>query len=58
MEQAPHLCGIGCYLCGSTQLLTVTYRLTNSLFSSLYSSIIMIGFDASGHVAEETKNAR
>jgi hypothetical protein len=28
------------------------------LYHSVFSSIAMVGFDAAGHIAEETKNAR
>lgn len=48
--------GIGCCRCKHSTL--STFYAPTLIICSLFTSGIMIGFDASGHVAEETRNAR
>ena len=55
MALAPPLDGIG--FCPCKSLLNVC-EILFSPFKSLFTAGTMTGFDASGHIAEETKNAR
>ena len=55
MALAPLLVGIGSCPC---KLLMDECEILFSPFISLFTAGTMTGFDASGHIAEETKNAR
>jgi hypothetical protein len=55
MALAPPLVGIGSCLC---KLPLNECEMLFSPFISLFTAGTMTGFDASGHIAEETKNAR
>ena len=55
MELAHPLVGIGSCPC---KLLSNECEILFSAFISLFTAGTMTGFDASGHIAEETKNAR
>lgn len=54
-EPGHHLGGIGCYPCASVILSSRVF--SKLLFISLFTAGTLTGFDASGHIAEETKNA-
>ncbi len=56
MELAHRLGGIGFYACESHQALHTSKVAEKA--SSLFTGGTLTGFDASGHIAEETKNAR
>ena len=55
MELVPPLVGIGFCPC---KLHLTGCEILFSPFISLFTAGTMTGFDASGHIAEETKNAR
>jgi hypothetical protein len=55
MALAPPLVGIGSCPC---KLLLNECEILFSSFMSLFTAGTMTGFDASGHIAEETRNAR
>jgi len=55
MEPALRLDGIGFCLCKLSFLVGVVVL---TFLLSLFTAGTMTGFDASGHIAEETKNAR
>jgi hypothetical protein len=55
MEQVLHLRGIFCCHCMNAFCFILC---CDSHLTSLFTSGAMVGFDASGHIAEETKHAR
>jgi hypothetical protein len=57
MELAPLRDGIGFYHCELTTYVSAIAQ-TFYGFESLFTAGTLTGFDASGHVAEETKHAR
>ena len=55
MERVPRLGGTGSY---ASMSISLTLNAEAYCRLSLFTAGTMIGFDASGHIAEETKNAR
>lgn len=55
MVLEPQRAGIGCFPCNCSH--PITRVPPNMLLYSLFTAGTLTGFDASGHIAEETKNA-